>query len=414
MAQKKLGSTVDSTEKKDSQKNEELVIEAPPADDSNVAKEAVDPIYEIAAKLNEMFSNKTVEGMSFLEKQDVYGSTPTSADKLKRSENMRAISRVDRIKEEYKELSLAANPAKNIIKWLKVTGVETDETYGLCMITRLTSADTYTDNQRGEFKIKIPVSEFMVIDPKDPSYADKKKGYMYLQRELDKWVNTNIQAMIYNVNQKERTAMASRLAASAKLADYWFKPHGKEKARFKKGDIITGTVMSTKRDSITVSVYGQDFRIKTKEATWTAALPLHLEFKIGQFVDVKILDIQLDQIREVNGHSYNLAKITGSIRAAQENPNIAYYDDFEIDGKYVGKVKSTTADGTKVFVVLQNKVLCLCEAPLIGQLGEEVYVMVIRKEMGSLKNTIINDEGKEEEIEEETGLFWGTILRSNI
>ena len=45
----------------------------------------------------------------------------------------------------------------------------------------------------------------------------------------------------------------------------------------------------------------------------------------------------------------------------------------------MGVVKNTTADGKQVFVVLGNKVLCVCKAPRFGVIGERVYVQITQK-----------------------------------
>ena len=377
--------------KADEVETDELLLDEPPEESNGLIPEDEMNIQDIAVMLQQMFARKQVQGMTYSEKKEVYGNGPKSADKLQRNVNARAKSQTDWTKEEYAELAQAASKRETHIKWVKLIGVEDDDKYGICMIARLCNKDPYTDQNRGQFKIKIPVSEFAVFDPSNPSYQGKD-GYFHFTRELDNWVGNNIQVIIYNVVEKDRVAFASRLAASVRLSSYYFK--GK-KPRFKEGQILTGQVMSAKRDRVTVSVYGQDFNIKTEEATWTAALPLHEEFKVGQYVDVKILSVDNSFVWKTNQHEYQLTKLTGSIKQATENPNELYYDDFELEGKYIGQVKSSTADGMKVFVVVANKILVMCDAPQIGTLGDRVYLKITKKE-------------------DKTHQFWGKIVRASI
>ncbi len=371
--------------------NEDIIVDESPEQSNGLVPENDVDINQIAELLQQIYSKKTVSGMSYREKKSTYGNTLTSADKLLRDASVRAKSIVDWTKEEYAELAKAAEPHSNHIKWVKVIGVEEDDKYGICMIARLMNKDPYVDRNRGQFKVRIPVSEFAAFDPTNPSFQGEK-GYFYFKRELDNWVGNNVQVIFYDVNEKKRVAWASRLAASALLSKFYFRG---SKPKFKKGQILTGQVMSAKRDRVTISVYGQDFNVRTDEATWTAALPLHEEFKIGQYVDVKILDVDNTFAWNVNKHNYELTKLVGSIKQASENPNEVYYNDFEIEGKYVGQVKSSTADGLKVFVVVANKILVMCDAPLIGTLGDQVYLQITKKD----------DKDK---------LFWGKIIKSSI
>lgn len=388
------GTTKKQTKATAKTKAEELTIDEAPEESNGLIDSEDNPTIDLKSLLAAVYGKKTVEKMSYYEKKNIYGATETSTDNLHRDVNARAKSRIDWIKEEFAELSLAANPAKNVIKWVKVIGVEEDEKYGLCMIARLCNKDPYIDQMRGQFKIKIPVSEFRVFDPADEQFSGKK-GYFHFTRELDKMMNINVQVMVYEVNEKSRTAIASRLAASERLASYYFKEDENGKAKYKVGDILTGMVVSAKKDSIIVSVYGQDFKVKTAEAKWNCVRALFDEFKIGQYVNVKILSIDNNFEWKVNGRSYNLSKVEGSCRQAEEDPNIVYYDDYAIGGKYVGQIKHITADGLKAFVSLGKDVLCVCDAPLLGVAGDESYIMITKKD-------------------DETHQFWGNILKADV
>ena len=145
-----------------------------------------------------------------------------------------------------------------------------------------------------------------------------------------------------------------------------------------------------------VSIYGQDTKIGTAEASWLAQLPLYEEFRIGQKVDVKLLEIDNNFIWETNGRRFHLSKLTGSIRQAQNNPNITYFDDFKENGRYIADVKSMTSDGMKVFVTIQNKITVMCNAPMAGGcLGSKALVYITKKD-------------------EKEHLFWGTIVNPSI
>lgn len=346
--------------------------ETEPIDDLDEEAEAMRMATELFSRI---FAKKKVNGMTYAEKKEVYGKDIKSADKMRLSEDERAMQRADYAKEEYKELALAANPKKNILKVVEITGAVPDEKYGYVLEARLVSKDPFLDKKRGEFTIRIPLSEFADLS-NDESFQGKN-GLYHLDRALNRLLGLRVHVSIFEVNEKKAEAWASRLAASAKLSKYNFRG-GNGKPGFKVGDVVTGTVIFTKRDSIVVSVYGQDCKIKTEDTTWTAAGPLYEEFRIGQKVNVKIMELDNDAVWSVNGHEYHLSKVKLSVKEATVNPNEAYFDKFEQGGKYLGEVKSITRDGTKVFVVLANKVLCLCDAPGLGVLGDRVVVLITK------------------------------------
>ena len=334
-------------------------------------------VEELANSLAQALSGQKNVVMNYSERKEFFGSEITSADKLKNAPDKRAKTRNDWFKDEAAELAHAVGSKR--IKWVEINGREESNTYGLCLVARLCNHDPEVDKNRGIFKIMIPVNELFVLSQDDPRFQGPK-ALKYLDREVDKWIGLQVQVVVLSYNEKEHSAIASRLYASSKLASKFFRPTiGYETAEYKKGDVLTGTVMSRKRDEITVSVYGQDIRIGTRESSWLPTRPLQKEFKRGEKVNVMITELNPDFEWEVNGHKYHLCKMEGSIRLASENPNEIYFDDFDLNQKYMGTVKNTSADGKQAFVIIANKAMCVCPTPRFGVIGDRVLVQVTEK-----------------------------------
>lgn len=316
---------------------------------------------------------------SYTDRREMYGAYKQAADTAYINEENRVATRATLIREEYEELVKASNPRLKIIKKVLLIGVEEDATYGLVMVGELVSA-----RKHAEFKIKIPTSELAMFA------AESFKNLVAFQAQLEKWIGSVVQVVILNVDEKNRTAMASRLAASTRLATKYFRG---EKPIIPVGEVATGTIIYATIDYIKVDVHGQDIRIKSSETSWEYQLALKHEFKKGQNVMVKITSKE-EISYEVNERTYKMIVLEGSIREATDNPKEIYFDDFEIGSCYLADYKGASSEGN-VFVSLAGKVTCLCKPPLVGKLGDRCLVRITSK----------NDAKK---------LIFGEIVRENV
>jgi ribosomal protein S1 len=102
------------------------------------------------------------------------------------------------------------------------------------------------------------------------------------------------------------------------------------------------------------------------------------------------------RIKPLN-REYILTKMTASIKQAEENPNIRYFDAYNLGDKVNCRIKNMTANGLTYFCLTEGLgVLIRCEAPRIGNYGidDEVLVKITEKQDKNhwLNGYIIPDE----------------------
>lgn len=334
---------------------------------ANDVSELEEDTDEIMEALIEAYKRRKVNSLDYSERKKRAHEGIVADDRYLLNDENRAKTREDNIRDEYKELAAATNTRSRVIKWIHLDGMEEDEKYGYVVVGHL------SNRSKPEFRIKIATSELEMFNLDD---FKTDNALNLFEREIQKWIGNDIQAMIFQVNEENCTAIASRLAASEILARRYFRAKKGSKA-FGEGNIVTATVMTTRRDRIKVCAYGQDMTIKSEEASWLSQNPLDIEFRKGEKVNVKLLEVNNDFVYSVNNKNYHLAKIKGSIRQATENPNEIYFDQFKVGGRYEGVIKNSTVDG-KIFVTLGGVMDCLCNPAAVGAMGSRCLVKITK------------------------------------
>ncbi len=334
-------------------------------------------------------SKKKVEDMKYDEKTQVYGALDQSKDKIFRTQEARAKQAGDWMKEEFQILSAAVKQKKDHLLRVLITGRTKDEDYGPCMVARLCDKDKVTDMHRGYFRILIPIDFFVDLADEESMWAvdDKETSERYKNAIIDRFLDIKVDVVVFQVNEFERRALASRLDASQWLSQKYFKGGSTydTRAYFHEGDVATGQVLAAMKDRLVVSVYGQDFAIRSKECSWLANSALYDEFRVGQMVDVKLLSIDNNYQKEVMGKKYNLTKIVGSIRQASMNPNQLFFNDYNEGDLYICRVKSRA--NHHVYVTVNDQIVVMCDEIPSGRIHEDAKVRITKKEIVKDKET---------------------------
>jgi len=334
-------------------------------------------------------SKKRVEDMKYDEKTQVYGALDQSKDKIFRTQEARAKQAGDWMKEEFQILSAAVKQKKDHLLRVLITGRTKDEDYGPCMVARLCDKDKVTDMHRGYFRILIPIDFFVDLADEESMWAvdDKETSERYKNAIIDRFLDIKVDVVVFRVNEFERRALASRLDASQWLSQKYFKGGSTydTRAYFHEGDVATGQVLAAMKDRLVVSVYGQDFAIRSKESSWLANSALYDEFRVGQMVDVKLLSIDNNYQKEVMGKKYNLTKIVGSIRQASMNPNQLFFNDYNEGDLYICRVKSRA--NHHVYVTVNDQIVVMCDEIPSGRIHEDAKVRITKKEIVKDKET---------------------------
>ncbi|MCF0114242.1 MAG: RNA-binding protein, partial [Erysipelotrichaceae bacterium] len=104
-------------------------------------------------------------------------------------------------------------------------------------------------------------------------------------------------------------------------------------------------------------------------------------YRVGETVNVKILTAQPKKVKKRNT-AYTLIEAAGSIKQAQPNPRLKYFDEFNIGDIHAGIITGISEAG--VYVNLSNKMDCLCKFPRSGRrmpiMGENVIVQIFAKD----------------------------------
>lgn len=332
---------------------------------------------------------KKIVDMKYDERAQVYGALDQSKDKIFRTQDARAKQAGDWMKEEHAILAAAAKQKKDHLLRVLITGRTKDDDYGPCMVARLCDKDKEIDKHRGYFRILIPIDFFVDLTDEETMWAvdDKEKSEKYKNAIIDRFLDIKVDVVVFQVNEFERKALASRLDASQWLSQKYFKGGNTHETRayFHEGDVATGQVLAAMRDRLIVSVYGQDITIRSNECSWLANEALYDEFRVGQMVDVKLLSIDNDYTKEVLGRKYSLTKIVGSIRLATMDPNQLFFNDYLEGDLYTCRVKARA--NHHVWVTVNGQITVMCDEIPSGRIQEEARVRITKKEVVKDKET---------------------------
>ena len=229
------------------------------------------------------------------------------------------------------------------------------------------------------FPIMIPSSELFPYNPSD--YIGEKKKH--LMDEVLHRVGSIVPFVVLQFDEKASLAGGSRLAAMEILG---FQNYIKEK---KDGvpeyvpDMKTeARVISVRRDRIRVDIHGAEATIRGEDLGYNDYNRVEQNYEVGDFVLVKIKSIKEYEHASKN-HNYKLVDVRVSIKAAQEDPRVKYYDTIR-EGSYL---KGTVIDASTengVFVDT-GRMDILCRYPTVNDNkplvpGRQVTVCITKKD----------------------------------
>ena len=167
-------------------------------------KEAAAAIQQL---LEKVYSKQTHKNASKESSAKLYDNGIKVSRRRGMADEDKALTREERIKEEYKYLAAASQKYNRIVK-LHIEGVEQDRTYGFVLRCRL------PQKEFGEFKIYIAANElydFNLADFKEGN--GKLSGEELFLRDLEKFVGVDVDTVIYDADEKKRTAFAAQMRA---------------------------------------------------------------------------------------------------------------------------------------------------------------------------------------------------------
>ena len=310
--------------------------------------EDIEDAIKSLANLAKVFEKRRYNMMSKKEKEKAYKEEKVAGKKgsVKTEKEL--------IQEEAKELLLSAQSVPKIPLKGEVYGYEYSESLGIPLLL-------VTRPGKPNFVIKIPVSQFMVYDERN--YMGEE-GRRALDRELKSRIGSEIDFVVFDLQEKERFAIASRLSAMEIIARKNYTPvHGNKKPLIVNGSRAEAKVIAVKNNLIKVDVSGIEAVIRSEELSWRALESLTQEFAVGDTFHVIVNDIEEFEYEALN-QTYKLYKANVSKRLADANPAEKFFHQFSVGQKIGGVIKVHNEIG--VFIDLAGKIDILCPHPATG------------------------------------------------
>lgn len=302
----------------------------------------------VASVLSRFFEKRRYTMMSKEERDEAYKTKKVSGKKGT------VKTEAQRIQEEAKELLFSAQSVPKVPLRGVVYGYEFSEVLGIPLVL-------VSRPGKPHFVIKIPVSQFMVYDERNYIGEEGKRA---LDRELRSRIGSEIDFVVFDLQEKERFAIASRLSAMEIIAKKNYTPvHGNKKPLIRNGSTAEAKVICVKNNLVKVEVSGLEAVIRSEELSWRALESLTQEFEVGDTFHVIVNDIEEFEYEALN-QKYKLFKANVSKRLADPNPAEQFFHQFAEGQRIGGVIKVHNENG--VFIDLAGKMDILCPHPATG------------------------------------------------
>lgn len=207
------------------------------------------------------------------------------------------------------------------------------------------------DANRGGFLVKVQgVDGFLPASLLSPTHAIKQVGIedKSLLNQMKKYIGQTFKVKIISINPDSDTFIASEKAVSDELAKV-------KLSKYKVSDIVEGTVVGAVDFGIFVR-FDEDLEglVHISEIAWKKVDDPKLEFKIGDKIKTKIVEIDKDN------------RINLSIKQLLPNPWLDFAHKTKPGNKFSGKVVKIISYGA--IIVNDDDIQGLCH---INQMTEE-------------------------------------------
>lgn len=353
----------DDKQAEDSDNDDEILEEDISQEDIDAEISAIDDELKDIESQEKIFEKRRIHMMTKKERLE----QKKQGEKVAYVNGVKAQTEEESYREEAKILRAAAksNPVT------RLTGIvvgHRETEHGILLIEVMYG--------KGEIPIYIPVNQFFAY--KEETYAGENRKFLI--NDLKSRLGSEVSFCVYDVKEKEKYAIGSRLRALESESRYnYLKEKADGQPEIVKGMIAPAKVISVRKDRVRVNVAGADCVIKSPELSWTALDDLRNEFKNGDTFNVKIMEIQEFDFTADN-QTYHLIKVEVSKRLAEKNPAEKYFDSFKEGETCLGEVKADANAG--LFVRVKNKMDCLCGYPANGHpiRGQNVIVTITSKD----------------------------------
>ena len=285
-------------------------------------------------------------------------------------------------KQEYMEL-VASSKDHRILKGVitSVTEVDSNNKEDVDYIPNFMAKVRFGT---GQFNVNIPSFVLYYYNYKNMNRAMA----MDIQKNMMRRIGAEIEFVCQFVDEKTGVAYGDRLMALSMRGVRNYTSINGLRPRITPGELVQAKIIAVAREYITVDAAGAEMRIPLEEishlyvsdAREFDGIKTPECYKVGNKVVVKILTVDTQKV-STGKESYTLIMATASIKQAKPNPRLKYFDEFKPGDIYAGVITGITETG--VYVVLDNKMDCLCKFPTSGNmpiLGDNVIVRINSKD----------------------------------
>ena len=285
-------------------------------------------------------------------------------------------------KQEYMEL-VASSKDHRILKGVitSVTEVDSNKKEDVDYIPNFMAKVRFGT---GQFNVNIPSFVLYYYNYKNMNRAMA----MDIQKNMMRRIGAEIEFVCQFVDEKTGVAYGDRLMALSMRGVRNYTSINGLRPRITPGELVQAKIIAVAREYITVDAAGAEMRIPLEEishlyvsdAREFDGIKTPECYKVGNKVVVKILTVDTQKV-STGKESYTLIMATASIKQAKPNPRLKYFDEFKPGDIYAGVITGITETG--VYVVLDNKMDCLCKFPTSGNmpiLGDNVIVRINSKD----------------------------------
>lgn len=223
----------------------------------------------------------------------------------------------------------------------------------------------------GEFKVMIPIFEFLRVNINAKVDTSSDDARIMMSKRL----GSTIDFIVKHLDEEKGIAIASRLEAMNKKANFFYNTKFDGEYLINEGDVVKGRVVATAKPGVNIEVMGVEVFIPSKDVSSSYVLDSSKYFTNGEEVDVKVQKIYLNKDNEF--------EIEASVTAVKEETYERIKNQVVPGKKYVGQIVTINNYGVFVTIKLGDYSLdVLCAYPSFGNMptvGANVTVNITDK-----------------------------------
>ncbi len=226
--------------------------------------------------------------------------------------------------------------------------------------------DVFAEVTYGDFTVVIPAEKFIDISLQAPEVqkaiaegSAETKAYK-LTMAIKGQLGVKVPFVVRYVNERENKVIGDKFSAMNKLARRYFVKKGNKEPILGPGKAVEAQVVASNRAGLWVEACGAETFIPSREVSWTRSSDVSRDYPSGSKIRIMIQEVHSKKI-EQGKHFVNIIELKASSRILTENPNIKYYNSYEVGSTGIATVTQIMEKG--IFVAFPNGITMYCQFP---------------------------------------------------